>query len=210
MTDEHVVPKALYPASKANSRVQRITVPACETCNKSWCDDEPHFRNILLMAGTPNKVVKELWNDKALRSFTKKDGHRRKANVIAQLIRTQTPEGFRDMLYPGRCERVLRIVRKVIRGMCFYHHLIWPVTDRQVWADIMCFQVPADFLNAMTSAHAEQEIIEYRYEVIAEDDIHSWWLLTFYERTTFIGIVFQSEETRTHMETLSENTKAHS
>lgn len=209
-TRDHVVPRALYPDSKANSRVQRITVPACPACNKSWADDEAHFRNILLMAGEPNEPVNELWNEKALRSFTKKDGHKRKADVIAQLIRTQTREGPRHMLYPGRDERVMRIVRKIIRGMCYHHRLIWPVTDRQVWADVMCFQVPADFLTAMTSAHAERDIIEYRYEVMAEDDLHSWWLLTFYKRTTFIGRVFQSEEARAHMDARSENTTAHS
>lgn len=73
-TDDHVVPTALYPHSKAGSRVQRITVPACLPCNKSWADDEVHFRNMLLISGDPNPVVRELWEGKTSRSFTQVDG----------------------------------------------------------------------------------------------------------------------------------------
>src|SRR5215470_12946304 len=43
-TDDHVVPSALYPPSKNNSRVQRITVDACDRCNRDWSNDEAHFR----------------------------------------------------------------------------------------------------------------------------------------------------------------------
>lgn len=60
-TMDHVVPLALYPPSKATSKLQRITVPACQTCNGSWTDDEPHFRNMMLVAGETNPTVRELW-----------------------------------------------------------------------------------------------------------------------------------------------------
>jgi len=76
-TDDHVVPRALYPPSKAKSRIQRITIDACEACNNGWSNDEPHFRNVLLVAGDPNPAVRELWEGKARRSFTYVDGLKR-------------------------------------------------------------------------------------------------------------------------------------
>ena len=44
---EHVFPDCLYPASKSNSKVQRLTVPACQDCNRSWSNDEEHFHTFL-------------------------------------------------------------------------------------------------------------------------------------------------------------------
>ena len=69
-TDDHVVPRALYPPSKVTSRFQRITVDACQACNNGWSNDETHFRNVLLVAGDPNSAVRELWDGKTRRSFT--------------------------------------------------------------------------------------------------------------------------------------------
>jgi hypothetical protein len=45
----------------------------------------------------------------------------------------------------------------------------------------------------MTYAHRETDVAEYRYSVIEEAGIQSAWLMTFFERITFIGIVASSE-----------------
>src|SRR5262245_42452295 len=135
-TVDHVVPRALYPPSKATSKVQRITVPACRACNGSWTDDEPHFRNMMLVAGEANPAVRALWEGKARRSFGHSDGHRRVRDLAARLVVVETPEGERHKVYPGEDPRVTRIVRKVIRGLCHHHRLVSAVSDGQVWVDI--------------------------------------------------------------------------
>jgi len=56
---EHVIPKWLYPKSKSKSKLQRLTVPACNKCNKSLANDEAHFCNMLLLAGKKSSVVSE-------------------------------------------------------------------------------------------------------------------------------------------------------
>src|SRR6185369_2011463 len=75
-TRDHVFPASLYPPSKARSRVQRLTVPTCEDCNKSFSDDEAHFRNVIAIAGEPNPAVHEIWAA-VMRSFYQPDGRRR-------------------------------------------------------------------------------------------------------------------------------------
>jgi hypothetical protein len=199
-TDDHVVPRALYPPSLAASRFQRITVDACQACNNGWSDDEPHFRNVLLVAGDPNSAVRELWDGKTRRSFTYADGLKRVRDLAAQIEPVDTPEGARHMIYPARDERVLRIVRKIVRGLCHHHNLLSPVHDDQVVADIQRFQIPEEFLSEMTSAHAEEDVLQYRYGVVDEPEIHSGWLLNFYGRTPFFCIVFRSVEARSSME----------
>jgi hypothetical protein len=199
-TDDHVVPRALYPPSKATSRFQRITVDACQACNNGWSDDESHFRNVLLLAGDPNPAVRELWEGKTRRSFTYADGLKRVRDLAAQIEPVDMPEGGRHMIYPAKDERVLRIVRKVVRGLCHHHKLLSAVQDNQVVADIQRFQIPEAFLSEMTSAHAEEDVLQYRYGLVDEPEIHSGWLLNFFGRTPFFCIVFRSLEARNTLE----------
>lgn len=178
-TEDHVLPSALYPPSKACSGVPRIKVRACLPCNSGWSDDEVHFRNMLLIAGEPNPAVQELWHGKARRSSGYSDGRRRLRDLVRQMVPVHTAAGERHMVYPGRDERVMRIVRKVLRGLCHHHNVPSPVADAQVWGDVQRFDVHPAFLAEMTSAHAEADILEYRFGVIDDLDTYSSWLLRF-------------------------------
>jgi hypothetical protein len=193
-TVDHVIPKSLYPSSLASSKVQRITVESCESCNNGWSNDEAHFRNVLLLAGDPNSAVRELWEGKAQRSFTYADGSKRARDLVGQLVPVETPEGERHLIYPGRDDRVLRIVRKIVRGLCHHHGLLSPIQDSQVLADIQRFEVQPEFLAEMEHCHAEKDVLEYRFGVVDERGIHSGWLLTFFGRTPFFCIVLRSTE----------------
>jgi hypothetical protein len=192
---EHVFPRCLYPPSKTRSKTQRLTVPACNECNNSWADDEAHFRNMLVLAGEqPNTARQELWQ-KAQRSFDQVDGARRIGDIIARMKRIDTPEGPGHLVFPGRDERVLRVVRKVIRGLCYYHSVSPPVSDRRVWADVLKYEVPPALLEQMQYEHRDKEIVEYRYRVLDDADVNvnSAWLITFFERVTFVGAVSVSD-----------------
>src|SRR3990167_1816781 len=137
---EHVYPKCLYPESKNNSKVQRLTVPACKKCNNSWANDEAHFRNMLLLAGEPNAVVFELWK-KAQRSFSKTDGHKRLSDIISQIKTFGTTNNQRHMISPGQDSRVMNVIKKIVRGLCHYHKIISPISTKQVWADVLKYKI---------------------------------------------------------------------
>jgi len=186
---EHVIPRCLYPSSKAKSKVQRLTVPACNQCNNGWSDDEAHFRNILLISGEPNQPVRDLWKTTALRSFEKVDGPRRLDDLFRQMKPVSTSAGNRHMVYPAQDERFMRVIRKIVRGLCHYHNVLSPVPDSRVSADVLKYIVPQEFLDEMSPYHREQDIFEYRFQVLNEPEIHSVWLLTFFERRKFIAWV---------------------
>lgn len=186
---EHVFPKCLYPPSKAGSTVQRLTVPSCNACNNGWADDEAHFRNMLIIAGETTAVVTELWQTTMARSFTQIDGPKRARDLIAQMRPTMTASGRRYMVFPGQDERVIRVIRKIVRGLSYYHRLPTPIRDEQIWADVMQYEVPKHFLDEMEHFHREADIAKYSFQVLNEPNISSAWLITFYERRTFIAIV---------------------
>jgi hypothetical protein len=179
-----------------------------EPCNGSWADDEAHFRNVLLVAGKPTPAVHELWEGKTRRSFAQPDGRRRAGDVAAQFVPVTTAEGDRHMIFPGRDERVLRIVRKTVRGLCYHHGLIWPVKEAQVHADIQLFAVLPEFLDEMTHGATEGDILDYRFGLVDEPEIHSGWLLTYYGRTPFFCIVFRSLDTRARLKATLAGTPA--
>jgi hypothetical protein len=202
-TVDHVVSRALYPPSKATSRFARITVPACVPCNAGWTNDEPHFRNVLLLSGEPTPAVRELWEGKTRRSFTYSDGRKRALDLAVQMIPVNTPDGERHLIYPAKDKRVLRVVRKIVRGLCHHHGLLSPVHDGQVLADVQRFEVAPEFVAEMTSGHAEEEVLQYRFGVVDDRDIHSGWLLNFFCRTPFFCIVFHSVEALERLEVIS-------
>jgi hypothetical protein len=187
---EHVIPACLYPASRGSiSRVQRMTVPACRTCNRSWADDEPHLRNVLLVAGEANAAVRELWSTIALRSFRQVDGERRRID-LANLFEPVSVNGEgRWMIYPDKDSRVLRVVRKVVRGLSHYHGIETAVADDRVWTEVMKYRIPEDLRREISFEHREADICRYWYQRYSEGDTQSAWLLTFFEARTFIASV---------------------
>ena len=189
LTKDHVFPRCLYPASKRNSKVQRITVPACARCNGAFSDDEVQFRNVLLVSGEPNPIVRELWRTKALPSFDKPDGLRRVNDLLRQMRPVKTDQGDRHAIYPAEHEGVMRVIRKVIRGLCCYHRVMSPVSDRRVWADVLKYRIPQHLLDQMEYHHCDKDVAEYRYVVLDEPPVHSVWLVTLLDHVTFLGAV---------------------
>jgi hypothetical protein len=172
-------------------------VPACSDCNNGWSDDEAHFRNVITIAGDPpNAPRQELWEAKIYPSFCENDGQKRKNDLTTKMKPTYIADMRRYMIFPAEDERVMRIIRKIVRGLCHYHNIASPVSDKCVWADILRYTVPPGLIQKMNYYHREQDIVEYRYEVYEvseQENMNSAWLITFFQKVTFMGVVFTSE-----------------
>jgi len=143
----------------------------------------------MLVAGEPNAPVRELWETTARRGFNKVDGRTRTFDLLSQMQLVEMTEGFRHKVYPARDRRVMRIIRKITRGLCHHHGVMSPVEDQQVIADVLKFTIQPEFMEEMAYHHLEKDVFEYRYKVIGGPEIHSAWLLTIFERRTFIAMV---------------------
>ena len=185
---EHVIPGCLYPTSKESSRIQRVTVKACSKCNHSWEDDEAHFRNVLALAGPPNESRKQVWSV-IKRSLQKEDGARRTEDLYGVLKWIEVAGRERCMVFPGEHERVMRVIKKIVRGLCSYHKIMSPVADEQVKASILTFSLPDIIDEAMIKQHRDSDVVEYKYQVVEQFGINSLWILKFYKVTEFVAAV---------------------
>ena len=190
--NEHVFPSCLYPESKKGSKVQRLTIKACRQCNGSWSNDEAHFRNVLSMAGdNPNKPRQELWDGPINRSFDQPDGIKRIDDLLSIIRPVNNNEGERQLIFPGDDDKVLRVMRKIIRGLAHHHGLYPFLPDEKVWVDIQMRKVPEAFLEKMSYHHREPDIAEYWYEETNDDEINSGWLIRFFKAPTFVGLIYK-------------------
>ena len=193
-TFDHVFSRGLY-GDHVISQTQLLTVPACQTCNNGFSDDEALFRNVITIAGEPNFAVNDLWTGKIQRGFSQVDG-RKRAGQLASLM--QPAEGLpnRYLIFPAQIPAVLRIVRKIVRGLCHHHRLLTAVRDEQVLADILRFQIPDEFSHDMHLHCVHPQVARYQYTLIGEFGIHSAWLIEFFNRTPFVCIVYDTIGTR--------------
>lgn len=196
MTKDHVIPRCLYPKSKHTNDVQFVTVPCCGKCNGSFTDDEPHFRDIISFAGPINEPVRELL-EIIKRSFEKDDGQRRVREFLEQFHEIELDGGEKFELYLGDNKRVMRIVRKVVRGLCHYRRLKSPVHDNQVVATFVTpdlwFGGQLDWSEELPQIEVAKDIFFYKYQSFSDSYLHSVWLLTFLERTRFVAVVDYSQ-----------------
>jgi hypothetical protein len=189
-TRDHVIPSCFYPPSRGSSRVQRITVPACDPCNTGWADHEAHAKHVLLVAGESNAAVQELWPS-AWRAMTvAADARRRLLDLVGQLVPTVIDGRERHVIYPGRDERVMRVIRKIVRGLCHHHRIATAVPDARVQVEVLDPPPPPELLKHIELHNAERDIIEYWYDDGGEHPaIQSMWFLRLFERRDFFGVV---------------------
>jgi hypothetical protein len=105
------------------------------------------------------------------------------------MVPVEVPGRSQFQVFPGRDERVVRVVRKVVRGLCHYHGLLTAVEECRVVADVLTVPIPPQFFALMEHHHREADICQYRYHLVNDAGIHSAWLLTFFERPTFLVTV---------------------
>ena len=100
-----------------------------------------------------------------------------------------TPEGKEYVLHPADIEKVLLVVRKMVRGLCHYHGLTTQVADHQVLA--MQYEHSTPPGAAAVEFNHVPGVFRYSYfhQHLEPDTIHVSWLLTFYDRISFIGFV---------------------
>lgn len=187
----HVVPKSLYPDSRRTPDFQLITVPECHACNQGWSDDEAYFRGVLLLAGEPNDPVRELWATSIARSLKEKDGYRRACELVERFVPVTGDGQDRQMIYPGEDPRVIRIIKKIVRGLSYHHRVEDGIQDERIRADVLRFAVPDDLWDTGTFLRTGSDIFRYWYKRFDLDDkeLTSLWILTFFDRRDFIAIV---------------------
>ncbi len=186
-TRDHVIPKCIYPATRRDLNL--IVVDACKPCNNGFSDDEVHFRTMVALAGESNAVVKELWNTKIVRSFDKKDGLRRVRQVLKHTAKVQLEGENRLMIFPGEDERVLRIIRKIVRGLSHFHEIESTIDEKRIHVAIHHSELSEGTLEPDDFSRSYPGIVRYFHRKDDTTASKSVWILTFFDRLTFVALV---------------------
>lgn len=191
----HVIPNCMY-LSDTDPIIQRPTVPECSECKKIWQDAENQFRNVMVIAGTPNRAVMEQWEGPITRSFKKPSAGKWIKALVNQMVAIKNKEGPIYKIYPANDPEFMLVIRKIIRGFCHYHGIATAVSDKRVWADILKYQIPPYIKKKMKWFNIGSELLEYAYEITNDKElnIHSAWYLRFYEQREFVGCITISED----------------
>lgn len=188
-TDDHVIPKGLY-APSYRGLWRPIIVDACYSCNNGMSEDETHFRNMISLAGPANEPVMSLWNGKIGRSFEQTDGGKQIRNIFENLVPVSTESGPRHAVYPDQDLRVMRVIRKIVRGLHF-HKFRTPIPDNCVSAKVLIYRVPEELEIAMEYDERILEIFRsWNFNVDCDPNFKAHvWILEFFQRCKFIAWV---------------------
>jgi len=144
------------------------------------------------MAGdNPNIPRQELWDGPINRSFDQPDGIKRIDDLLTIIRPINTNDGEKRFIFPGEDDRVLRVMRKIIRGLAHHHELYQFVPDEKVWVDIQKREVPEDLIEKLSYHHREPDIAEYWYDETNDDEINSAWFIRFFEVPSFVGLIYK-------------------
>jgi hypothetical protein len=182
----HIIPKCLYPKSRKSSGIQLPTLNECSSCNRGLSDDEAHFRSVLVLAGETNDPVHELWATKVARSFAAKDGSRRTRDLHKLLVPVTVDGEKRHMIYPARDQRVIRVVKKIVRGLSHFRNVEENLSEDRLYADALKIHLPDEFRDSMESYQCDPEIFQCWYTIFNDEEVSAVWLLSFFERREFL------------------------
>lgn len=188
----HVIPACSYPE---NNKYEQIRVPECHVCKAYWQDDDARFRDVITLSGDANELASEKFFGPIKRSFTKPSGEKWRRALADMLVPVDVDGAPRHLIYPLRDERVMRIMKRIVRGLCHWHDLGTCITEAQVLVDVYRFTIPPVFRAEFKRESLNDNFCWYEHRDSRDcEGLHSTWVIEFYRRTRFFCLVSASAE----------------
>ena len=208
-TDDHIPPKCLFARE---DRKNLLKLPTCRDCNNSSSLDDEYLRSVLISRADvdENQSTDELRNA-LMRSLSdpKQRGFQKLYANAIEVKRVITPAGLYLGDHPvfsvdyGRLEKVLS---KVIRGLYYYHNeniLNKEYSIKIIAEDDLNLQTQSfkDFIKSKILYYIDQTILyeigkntfHYKYLLTREDKYAGAWILRFYGKVHFLGLVLKNQ-----------------
>ena len=149
------------------------------------------------MSGDANELANEMWQGPISRSFDKPSGQTWLRDLRELLVPVETHDGPRHKVYPLKDERVMRIMKRIVRGLCHEHKIGTGFTEEQVFVDVFRFPIPPAFHTEFKRVSLGDDFCWYEYcDCRDQDDgkLNSAWLIEFYSRTRFFCLISASAD----------------
>lgn len=197
VTDDHIPPQAMFGKPHPPNLIK---IDACQKCNSRTSKDDEYMMRFALADGAEistdaaqvcQRVFRSLDNPNAL-------GLRKSFSQTIKAVEVFNESGshyFGRRLkidHPG--ERLKRILEKMVRGMFFYvtkrrlpaqYEIVAHHTKQQLkfWGFVQNMQMLMGFPETVIG----DNVLAYRYHIIADDPNVSVWRFEFYRAIAFIG-----------------------
>jgi hypothetical protein len=100
----------------------------------------------------------------------------------------------RHVINPARDPRVVRVIRKIVRGLCAHRRVATAVPEDRVWVDIIDPPPSPELLATVELHHVERDIVEYWYDDrVQHPGLQSVWFLRLFERRNFAALVWRRD-----------------
>jgi len=211
-SDDHIPPKCLFAIK---NRFNLLKLPACFECNNSTSTDDEYLRSVLISRADveESQGMDELRN-LLIRSLSNPDqlGFQKLYSGAVSFKNIFTPTGIylgnKPVLYVNY-ERLEKILAKIIRGL-YYHHTkrtlkkeysikIFGQDDLKLQSLEMKEFLKTKILYYLGQVHLYEmgkNTFHYKYLLTREDEYAGAWVLRFYEKVHFLGLVLKKQDLR--------------
>jgi hypothetical protein len=192
MTADHVPPKKLFPKPRPTNL---ITVPACETCNQSFSEDDEYFRFAMVTPSYDHPAGRLLWENEVVKSTF----HRHPKLISQMVARIRTIElrsysGLhlgRSGALPFEWRRVTRVVRRISKGLIWHHFRRIAPNDGSITVITDPNHLDIAVQGALEDGKQARKVgdgsvFAYRFGYVGCRPEASIWLLQFYSRLNFL------------------------
>jgi hypothetical protein len=206
---EHVVPRSFAPKNLRNS-CRWVIVRGCSKCNGGFSADESDFRGFCVLADSPgpNPVKDALFHGAVTRNWQQADdkGTGALRRTLAQ-IRKPDGSGLTDLsdlvnvnnLRIAPDAKVLRVVKKIVRGLYFHHltpirELPQVLSEDRVFVEPIFDPLPQAICNLSDWHAIHPDVFGYAFAEceaagLAIPGVDSIWLLDALRGAGFLAVV---------------------
>lgn len=203
VTDDHVPPRSFYPKAPPKNL---ITVPSCETCNKTFAKDDDYARLVLTTAegALGNASRNELIP--IVKRFAERAESKRILRTVYESLRSgyyETPGGIsiRRQQFALEGERLDAFAKRVIKGLFYLEKryrlpddcTIHAINHRRMSEFEDLAGPNRDFYALILTELAEHterrswgDVFGYSWVQSPNYSDATWWLLDFYGRPQYL------------------------
>ena len=204
-TKDHVPPKCLFAIK---DRINLLKLPACSVCNNRSSKDDEYLRSVLISRADieESQSTNEL-RSALIRSLSNlgQPGFQKAYARSVSSKRIFTPAGIFLGKHPVITvdnERLEKVLSKIIRGL-YYHHMKKTLSREYLIKIISEDNLKRQALNTKEFIKSKifcfldqtwlyeigKNTFHYKYLLTREDNCAGAWILRFYKKVHFLGLV---------------------
>jgi len=191
-TKEHIPPRGIFPKQPTG---QLITVPAHESCNNQYAEDDELLRNLIISASWRSGKGREAWDKQVVASWKKNPGAKKELINRLTTVKIKNPVTGKKEEYPalmGEVSLFERQVERFTKGL-YYHRYKEPLPS-DISIEVSKLKPPEITFSSLQALginvqlkHIEPEVFSYFFPVSNENRNKGLVYFVFFDTEVFVA-----------------------